>query len=197
MDERDIVHISKFLSLVLRHRPEVVGMKLEEGGWLRVDELIAGAKEAGVSLNREVLRVVVEHSDRKRFSFSEDGQKVRANYGHSIPIDLDLEPIEPPEFLFHGSAVQFIDAIRREGLVPQGRQYVHLSPDEQTAAEVGQRHGEAVVCTIQARLMHESGFRFYRTVSGLWLTEHVPSEYIEFQSRYPASQGNPPKNPLD
>jgi putative RNA 2'-phosphotransferase len=182
LSNNNLIHISKFLSLVLRHKPETVGMTFEKGGWLKVDDLIQGAKEAGVELDKELLRAVVEHSERKRFSFSEDGLKIRANYGHSIPIDLAIEAVEPPEFLFHGTAVRFIEAIRKEGIVPQGRQYVHLSPDEQTAGEVGRRHGVPIVFTIQSRLMHENGFKLYPTDSGIWLTETVPPEFIIFPS---------------
>jgi len=180
--DRDLVHMSKFLSLVLRHKPEVAGLALEEGGWVKVDDLIHGAKEAGVSLDRELLRFVVEESEKKRFSFSDDGQRIRANYGHSIPIHMDFEPIEPPEFLYHGTAVRFLESIQKNGIAPRGRQYVHLSPDEQTATETGRRHGVPIVLPVQSRFMHENGFHFYHTASGIWLTEKVPPEFVVFPS---------------
>jgi len=179
MNER-LVQLSKFLSYVLRHRPERVGLSLDEGGWARVDELLQAAHQAGVSLSEELLRQVVEQSDKKRFAFSEDGLRIRADYGHSIPVELGLQPVAPPEFLYHGTAKRFVASIRRQGLRRRGRNYVHLSPDEHTAIGVGQRHGKPVILVVQARRMHETGFTFYRSESGIWLTEEVPPGYILF-----------------
>lgn len=178
--ERNIVRISKFLSLVLRHKPETIELTLDEHGWARVDELLAKSVKADLPMDRVLLRQVVEGSEKKRFSFSEDGQRIRANYGHSIPIDLGFEPIEPPEFLFHGTATRFVVSIKMRGIVPQERTHVHLSPDEDSAMEVGQRHGKPIVLTIQSRRMHENGFKFYLSASGIWLTEKVPPDYIQF-----------------
>ena len=180
--DRNLVRISKFLSLILRHKPETIELSLDERGWARVDELLSRANDAGVSMDRVLLRQVVEGNDKKRFSFSEDGLKIRANYGHSIPIDLDLEAVEPPEFLYHGTAIRFIVSIKMKGIVPQERTHVHLSPDEVTAMEVGQRHGKPIVLIIRANRMHEDGFKLYHSESGLWLTEKVPPEYIIFPS---------------
>lgn len=179
MDSK-LIRISKFLSYVLRHRPETIGLELDESGWARVDELLTAAQRAGVSLNEEQLRQVVEQSDKKRFAFSEDGLRIRADYGHSIPVELGLQPVAPPEFLYHGTARRFVASIRRQGLRRRGRNCVHLSPDEHTAIGVGKRHGKPVILVVQARRMHGSGFTFYRSESGIWLTEGVPAEYILF-----------------
>jgi len=176
--ESKLVRISKFLSLVLRHRPETIGISLDTEGWADVEELVKKAFEAGVILDRPILRQVVEHGEKKRFSFNDDGTKIRANYGHSIPIVLKDESAEPPEFLYHGTAMQFLESVRYEGLKPGTRQYVHLVDDEQKAIEVGRRHGEPVLITIQARLMHEKGFEFFKMESGIWLTKNVPTAYM-------------------
>lgn len=173
-----MVRISKFLSLVLRHRPETIGISLDTEGWADVEELVKKAFESGVILDRPILRQVVEHGEKKRFSFNDDGMKIRANYGHSIPIVLKDESAEPPEFLYHGTAMQFLESVRDEGLKPGTRQYVHLVDDEQKAIEVGRRHGEPVLITIQARLMHEKGFEFFKMESGIWLTKNVPTAYM-------------------
>lgn len=178
--DRNLVRISKFLSLVLRHKPETIGLELDEQGWARVDELLSKANMADLPMDRVLLRQVVEGSDKKRFAFSADGEKIRANYGHSIAIDLGRESAEPPEFLFHGTAIRFIVSIKMKGIIPQERIHVHLSPDEESAMEVGRRHGSPIVLTIKARRMYEDGFKFYPSASGIWLTEKVPSEYIIF-----------------
>lgn len=178
--ERDIVHLSKFLSLVLRHDPAIVGLSLEAGGWVDVDKLIDGAKRAGVSLDLASLRQVVDRSEKKRFTLSEDGRRIKANYGHSIAVDLGLQPSIPPDILFHGTARHLLDSIRAEGVLRGGRRYVHLSGDETTAVAVGQRHGEPAVLAIHARLMHEDGFEFFLSESGIWLTRSVPPHYVEF-----------------
>jgi len=178
--ERDLVRLSKFLSLVLRHDPKVAGVTIDRGGWVDVESLISGAKQAGVTLDRDLLRQVVEHGEKKRFTLSGDGQRVKANYGHSIDIDLDLDPREPPEALFHGTARHLLEGIREQGVVRAGRRYVHLSGDETEAEAVGRRHGEPVVLKIRARAMHEDGFEFFLSESGIWLTRTVPPHYVEF-----------------
>jgi putative RNA 2'-phosphotransferase len=178
--QKKIIRLSKFLSLVLRHRPQATGLSLDQAGWVRVDELLAGARRAGVPLDEATLRQVVEQNDKQRFAFSADGLKIRASQGHSIPIDLGLEPLAPPEFLYHGTAARFLGHIRRQGLVPGKRNHVHLSPDEHTATKVGQRHGNPVVLTVQAGRMHRDGRRFYLADNGVWLADHVPVEYLVF-----------------
>ncbi len=178
--DRKLVRISKFLSLVLRHKPETIGLSLDQGGWARVDELIVASNRSGVSLDEGLLREVVEQNDKQRFAFSDDGLRIRASQGHSIPVELGLEPLVPPEFLYHGTATRFLESIKKRGLVPGNRLHVHLSPDEPTAVRVGQRHGKPVVLTVRAGHMHANGFTFYLSANGVWLTERVPAEYIEF-----------------
>jgi len=172
--------ISKFLSRVLRHKPQKIGLSLDNKGWANLDELITQSNKAGVQLNKKIVALVVEQNDKKRFTISDDGQRIRANQGHSIPVDLELEPINPPEFLFHGTALHFVDSIKDKGLISRKRNHVHLSPDEETATKVGRRHGEPCVLTIQAGKMFEAGFLFYQSVNGVWLIKEVPAEYIIF-----------------
>jgi len=186
MDENKLVRISKFLSLVLRHKPEQIGLTLDSEGWADVEELIQKALEAGVILDRPSLREVVQHAEKKRFSFSEEGKKIRAIYGHSIPISLGDEYAEPPELLYHGTTARFLPSIEKEGLGPGTRQYVHLVEDKRTAVEVGRRYGEPVVLVVKAQEMHENGFEFFKTESGIWLTKSVPVEYIKVEGSSPA-----------
>ncbi len=175
-----IIRISKFLSLVLRHQPQAAGLSLDRGGWARVDELLAGARRAGVRLDEAALRQVVQQNDKRRFVLSADGLKIRANQGHSIPVDLGLEPQAPPELLYHGTATRFLASIRQQGLVPGSRNHVHLSPDQHTAVKVGRRHGQPVVLTVQASRMCQDGFYFYLSANGVWLVDQVPAEYLAF-----------------
>jgi len=177
---RKSVKTSKFLSLVLRHKPEKIGLILDPMGWANVDELIVKANQAGVHLNTELLQQVVEQNDKQRFSLSDDGLRIRANQGHSIPVELGLEPVEPPELLFHGTAARFLTSIQKQGLLSKGRNHVHLSPDEQTAIKVGKRHGKPVVLVIKVGQMLEDGHRFFLSANGVWLTERVPVVYIIF-----------------
>lgn len=174
------VRLSKFLSLVLRHRPERIGLRLDEAGWADVEVLLRQANRAGVPLSRETLRRVVAENDKQRFAFSSDGRKIRANQGHSIPVDLQLAPTSPPAVLYHGTARRFLDAIRRDGLMPRRRTHVHLSGDAETALAVGRRHGSPVVLTIKAQEMERDGYVFFRAANGVWLTKAVPPAYIGF-----------------
>jgi putative RNA 2'-phosphotransferase len=176
----DLVRVSKFLSWILRHDPDEIGVTLDEGGWVEVDTLMARARQAGVVLDEATLQRVAAGDDKQRFSLSEDGRRLRANYGHSIPVDLGLEPVAPPEHLYHGTARHFLASIQRTGLVRRGRNYVHLSPDEDTARGVGQRHGEPVILVVEAERMHRHGHLFYCATDGTWLTEGVPVGYLCF-----------------
>jgi putative RNA 2'-phosphotransferase len=176
--DRQLVKISKFLSLVLRHQPGKIGLTLDAQGWANVDELLSKANQHGAALTRPLLNEVVEQNDKQRFAFDAGGTRIRANQGHSIKIDLGLEPIAPPECLYHGTATRFIEAIRQKGLLRGRRDYVHLSPDEATARKVGARHGEPVVLVVKAGEMQAAGFVFYRAANGVWLTDYVPSEYL-------------------
>ena len=174
-----LVRLSKFLSLVLRHEPEKIGIILDSNGWVAVEDLLAAAARAGTPVSREELDQVVVTNDKKRFAFSPDGSRIRASQGHSVEIDLGLAPVVPPERLYHGTATRFVDSIRAEGLRSQSRQHVHLSPDEETAVKVGQRHGKPVVLVVRAGAMHQDGHVFYRSENGVWLTEAVPPGYLE------------------
>ena len=176
----DLVHLSKFLSLVLRHEPERIGIALDANGWVAVDDLLAAAARTGKPISREQLDLVVATNDKKRFAFSPDGARIRASQGHSVEVDLGLPPVVPPERLFHGTATRFLETIRAEGLRPQSRQHVHLSPDKETAVKVGQRHGKPVVLVVLAGAMHRDGNVFYRSDNRVWLTEAVPARYLEF-----------------
>jgi putative RNA 2'-phosphotransferase len=185
-----LIRISKFLSLVLRHKPEHIGLTLDDEGWADVAELTKKAHESGVILDRPILRQIVEHAEKKRFSFSEDGKKIRANYGHSIPISLGEKSAAPPEYLFHGTAKRFLPSIESEGLGPGTRQYVHLVEDETTAMDVGRRHGEPVVLMVKAHEMHEKGYEFFKTESAIWLTKEVPAEYVIIEGSQGLKEGS-------
>lgn len=175
---RDLVRLSKFLSLVLRHRPERIGLTLDPGGWADVDELLHRARAARVDLTRAKLERVVRENDKQRFALSDDGARIRARQGHSIDVDLGLSPVEPPELLYHGTARRNVDSIRAEGLARKRRHHVHLSPDAVTAERVGRRHGQPVILTVEAGRMHADGHAFYLTGNGVWLTDTVPPEYL-------------------
>ncbi|XAH25412.1 RNA 2'-phosphotransferase [Xylophilus sp. GW821-FHT01B05] len=175
-----VIEKSKFLSLVLRHAPEKIGLSLDGAGWAQVDVLLERANANGVALNRESLSQIVASSDKQRFVFSDDRERIRANQGHSVEIDLGLPPQEPPNQLFHGTAFRFLELIRSNGLQPMERQHVHLSPDEQTAESVGRRHGKPCVLLVNAKAMHLSGQLFFLSNNGVWLTAAVPPEFIGF-----------------
>ncbi len=175
----DLVKLSKFLSLVLRHQPEAIGLTLDENGWADVDALIELANKAGRRLTRPLLEQVVAENDKQRFALSADGRRIRANQGHSVAIDLALPPSVPPALLYHGTASRLVDSIRAEGLHAGTRQHVHLSLDTQTATKVGQRHGRPVVLIIRAGEMAAAGHEFFLSANGVWLTERVPVEFID------------------
>ncbi len=178
--DADLTRISKFLSLVLRHNPEEIGLTLDGQGWASVDDLIACAGRHGRKLDRATIERVVSTNDKKRFALSDDGLRIRASQGHSVAVDLGLEPVEPPEWLFHGTATRSVESIRGEGLQPSGRVHVHLSVDEPTAIKVGSRHGRPVVLKVRAGEMHRSGIAFYRSENGVWLTGPVDPGFLEF-----------------
>jgi putative RNA 2'-phosphotransferase len=180
MRDNQLMKISKFLSLVLRHKPQVIGITLDTEGWVPVDELLAAASHHGQPISREQLKEVVATNDKNRFSFSPDGRLIRANQGHSVEVDLGLEPVEPPELLYHGTVDRFLDSIREKGLIRGNRHHVHLSADRETAARVGQRRGRPVVLVVEAGRMHNDGHVFYRSENGVWLMDAVPAEYLQF-----------------
>ncbi|KQZ26238.1 RNA 2'-phosphotransferase [Duganella sp. Root1480D1] len=173
------VKISKFLSLVLRHQPEQIGLVLDQNGWASIDELIALANVRGTNLSRPQIQSIVENSDKQRFAISADGMKIRANQGHSVDIALGLAPHTPPEQLFHGTATRFLDSIREIGLHSASRQHVHLSSDRATAEKVGSRHGNPVILTVETGQMARDGRLFYVSENGVWLTDAVPAQYLQ------------------
>ncbi len=174
-------HISKLLSLGLRHAPETIGLELDAHGWADVDQLLARAAQHGTAVTRAQLDAVVSTSDKQRFALSDDGSRIRANQGHSISsIDLGLAPSEPPALLYHGTAERFVDAIRAGGLRPGSRQHVHLSRDAGTASTVGARHGRPVVLEVDAAAMHSAGYFFFVSANSVWLADAVPAAFITF-----------------
>jgi len=172
--------ISKMLSLVLRHAPERIGITLDQNGWTEIKKLISKAKKAGYKLSLEELLETVKTNDKQRFTISENGQKIRAAQGHSVDIDLALQPIKLPEILFHGTASANLNSIFEQGIYSAKRQYVHLSSNEKTALTVGSRHGKAIVLKINTRQMFKEGFKFFKADNGVWLTNHILSKYISF-----------------
>jgi len=180
MNEKTAKNISKFLSLVLRHSPETIGLKLDENGWADVEELIAKCSTNGNSLNQELLDYVVENNDKKRFAFNDDKTKIRASQGHSISVELNLNQAEPDEFLYHGTVEKFLESIKKEGLQKMSRQHVHLSKDRETAIKVGSRRGVAQILTVRSGQMFKDGFKFYLSENNVWLIDEVPVKYIQF-----------------
>lgn len=171
--------MSKFISLILRHHPEAAYIELDEHGWAEVDKLIEGIRRSGKRINRELLEEIVRTDNKQRYSFNEDKTYIRANQGHSVPVDVGLKEQEPPVFLYHGTAAGFLASIEREGLKPMGRLYVHLSKDVETAVNVGKRHGKPVVLKIHSGDMYRDGQAFYLSENGVWLTKKVVPEYFE------------------
>jgi putative RNA 2'-phosphotransferase len=176
----NLIRKSKFLSLVLRHQPDKIGIRLDEAGWVAVEELLAGCSRTGHAITPDQLREIVRTSDKQRFALSDDGSRIRANQGHSVEVDLGYEPAAPPEVLYHGTADRFLDSIRAQGLVKGKRHHVHLSEQRRTAEAVGQRHGRLVVLEVRSGDMHRAGVPFYKTPNGVWLTDSVPTEYLIF-----------------
>ncbi len=173
----NLTSLSRFISLVLRHKPEAVGITLDEHGWADVNELIAGVSRTQ-PLDMETLEEIVRTDEKQRYSFSGDKTLIRANQGHSIPVDVELPQSEPPELLYHGTAERFTAAIEAEGLRPMSRLYVHLSKDAETARKVGSRHGKPVIYEVLAGEMSRRGFEFWLSVNGVWLTRAVPPEFL-------------------
>jgi len=177
---RDLVRTGKFLSLILRHQPEVAGITLDSNGWADVDGLLAGMRRKGHPIDMVMLEEIVDTNDKKRYIFNEDKTKIRANQGHSVQVDVELKEAEPPEYLYHGTADRFVDVIMKTGLQKQSRNHVHLSKDRETAVNVGGRHGKPMVLRISARDMRRDGYIFYLSENGVWLVDEVPVFYIEF-----------------
>lgn len=175
----DLNSISKYMSLILRHKPEVVGIELDEHGWANVDDLISGIEKDNHGFDFELLEEIVKTDNKQRYSFNDDKTLIRANQGHSIPVDVELEEKRPPEFLYHGTGEKYTESIDKIGLISKSRLYVHLSSDVDTAEKVGRRHGKEVVYQIDADQMYRDGYKFYLSVNGVWLTKEVPAKYLE------------------
>ena len=169
---------SKFMSLILRHKPEAIGIRLDEHGWANVDELIAGIAETR-EFDMEMLEEIVRTDSKQRYSFNDDKTLIRANQGHSVSVDVELDELEPPAELWHGTGEKYVRFIDKQGLIPKSRLYVHLSKDSETAMQVGQRHGKPVLYMVKAGEMYQDGYRFYLSKNGVWLTKEVPVKYLE------------------
>ena len=178
MEDARIVRISRFLSKHLRHQPQRLGLTLESGGWVAVDDLLAACARHGMPLSPEELDEVVARNDKRRFSFDETGERIRANQGHSVAVDLQLTPITPPAILYHGTSRAAVDGILHEGLRKMRRHHVHLSADISTAIKVGRRHGEPVVFAVDAGAMSTDGYVFFRSENGVWLVDAVAPRFL-------------------
>ena len=173
----NLTRTSKYISLILRHKPEVIGITLDEHGWANVDELIAGVSRTR-PLNMDLLEEIVRTDEKQRYSFNEDKTLIRANQGHSIPVDVELTELQPPSVLYHGTAEKFVSSIDALGLLHQSRLYVHMTDDYGTAIKVGKRHGKPVVYQIDSSSMANDGFKFFRSANNVWLTKRVPPRYL-------------------
>ncbi|WP_175411294.1 RNA 2'-phosphotransferase [Streptomyces sp. TRM64462] len=180
MDERRTVKVSKYLSRHLRHQPESIGLVLDPHGWVAIDDLLRAMDRHGMRISRAELEHVVAVNDKRRFTIDADSDRIRANQGHTVEVDLDLPPAAPPAYLYHGTVARSLDAIRAEGLRPMSRHHVHLSPDRETATRVGARRGRPVVLAVDAAAMHRDGHVFHVSANGVWLTDAVPVAYLRF-----------------
>lgn len=171
--------LSKFISLILRHKPEEIGISLDSNGWAKVDELIAGINKSGRKITLKDLEEIVATDEKGRYSFNKNKTLIRANQGHSVNVDVELEELTPPGVLYHGTASRFLDSIMNSGIKPMSRLYVHLSKDLPTAIKVGSRHGKCVVLVIDTKKMSKDGVKFYLSSNGVWLTKHIDCSYIK------------------
>ena len=181
---KNLKSTSKFLSYVLRHHPEVIGLRLDAEGWADIDDLVRLSTAHGRALSKELITEVARTSEKQRFAIKEDGNFIRANQGHSIEVNMNLPSSEPPDVLFHGTASRFVRSIRSQGLLAGTRQHVHLSEAWSTAIEVGKRHGKPLVLGVDALAMKKDGYLFFRAENGVWLTREVPARYLEFPDEY-------------
>lgn len=177
---RALIRKSKFLSLVLRHTPETIGLSLDANGWASVAEIIDHAPDQGIHYTRDEIDEIVATNEKRRFALSPDGTLIRASQGHSVVVDVELPVVTPPAYLYHGTATQYLASIQATGLRPGNRNHVHLSADRETAIKVGQRHGQPIVLTVLARQCHDTGCPFYRSANGVWLVDAVPVQYLQF-----------------
>ena len=170
---------SKFISLILRHKPEAINKELRHDGYMLINDLIEGMNNKGYNITINDLDRIVREDGKQRYSFNDDKTLIRANQGHSIPVDVELEEKQPPKYLYHGTADRFLDSIMTDGLKPMSRLYVHLSKDEETAMKVGKRHGKPIVLKIKSEEMYNDGIKFYLSQNSVWLTKYVDMKYIE------------------
>lgn len=166
------------MSLALRHHPSALGLSLDKAGWAEVDQLLKGLGKRGLKIDLKTLQELVETNDKQRFALSDDHKYIRANQGHSIDVELELDAVEPPYTLYHGTVQKFMATIKNEGLKKMNRMHVHLSKDVETAQKVGSRRGVPIILKVDALQMHKAGFTFYLAENGVWLTDHVPPQYI-------------------
>ncbi|RYY11567.1 MAG: RNA 2'-phosphotransferase [Cytophagaceae bacterium] len=178
MELKAATRLSKFLSQHLRHQPQAIGLTLQEGGWANVPDLLVACAAHGHPLTRDELEAIVEDNDKQRFAFDEAGQRIRAQQGHSVAVDLQLAPAEPPAVLYHGTVPAALPAIRAAGLQKMKRHHVHLSPDEATARRVGQRRGQPTLLAVDAAALHAAGGVFFKSGNGVWLVDTVPPQYL-------------------
>lgn len=177
--KNSLTETSKFLSYILRHEPQAIGIDLDSQGWVDIDELIQAANQSGKIFDRELIQQVADTSEKKRFTISDDGLRIRAAQGHSTEsVQINYPQKIPPEFLYHGTATRFVESIKQQGLIPGQRHQVHLSQSVETALEVGKRYGKPHIFTINAKSMHDAGFVFYCSENNVWLTEKVPVEFL-------------------
>lgn len=174
----DFIKLSKYLSLILRHNPEAIKIKLDEHGWANVDELLIGINRSGYYVNQEIIDVIVKTNNKKRYQYNHTHTKIRANQGHSIKVNVDLQEQIPPKFLYHGTAINKLDRIKKLGIKKMNRLYVHLSKDVKTAIDVAKRHGQPVVLVINTKDMLKDGFKFYVSSNGIWLCDDIDYKYV-------------------
>ncbi len=178
----DLVKAGRYISYLLRHHPEEAGLSLDEHGWADVQQLISAVGKSYAGFSQEILDEIVATNNKQRYSYNEDKTLIRANQGHSIPVDVELPEAQPPEILWHGTGEKFVDSINKTGLVPKSRLHVHLSKDVATARQVGSRHGKPVVYKVLSAEMARDGYKFYLSVNGVWLTKEVPVKYLILNS---------------
>ncbi len=179
LSQNRVIKIGKYLSYHLRHRPDLLDLELAPGGWIEIEKLLEASQKLKFPLTLSELRYVVEHNDKQRFSFDATNTLIRANQGHSIPVDLQLQPKIPPEILYHGTYLGAVSAIEQQGLQKMSRHHVHLSANWQTARKVGSRRGKPIVFEVDTQAMHQNGFIFYLSDNGVWLVDSVPREYLQ------------------
>lgn len=183
ISEKENIRISKFLSLVLRHQPETIGISLDENGWADVEILIGQTNKSGFPISKEIIEYVVNNNSKKRFAFNDDKTMIRASQGHSVEIQLGYDPVEPPVVLYHGTSETALDSILENGIQKRERHHVHMSTETETAVSVGKRYGKPVVLQIAAQKMYADGYDFFRSDNHVWLTNDVPPKYITIVTR--------------